>query len=240
MVVVFVATFAAGWVAAGSPRISYAGFQIAFAFFLCAVQGAAPAFDMTIARDRVIGMLLANFVVYLVFTKVWPITVAGRIDAAMASLLRKLSVMAAAARSRRFALASDACAALGAIEQDLRLARYEPSSVRPTNDWLDARSRAAAEMAALIGPLLLWASRNSSLGPTIARRLDMLAARFGEPSAGPVTVASADSDYSGSPGNLKAPPDSMDRQIVAGIQSLERTSLAQYAVKQGVGSYASA
>jgi multidrug resistance protein MdtO len=38
MAVVFVATIASGWVAAGGPRISYAGFQIAFAFFICLIQ----------------------------------------------------------------------------------------------------------------------------------------------------------------------------------------------------------
>ena len=56
------ARFASAWVAAGTPRISYAGFQIAFAFFLCVIQGATPAFDMTIARDRVIGILFGNLV----------------------------------------------------------------------------------------------------------------------------------------------------------------------------------
>jgi multidrug resistance protein MdtO len=38
------------WVAAGSPRVAYAGFQMAFAFFLCVIQGPGPSFDMTIAR----------------------------------------------------------------------------------------------------------------------------------------------------------------------------------------------
>jgi multidrug resistance protein MdtO len=240
MAVVFLAAFASGWIAAGSPRISYAGFQIAFAFFLCVVQGSAPAFDLTIARDRVIGMLLANVVIYLVFTRVWPVTVAGSIDAAVASLLRKLSAMATAAKSGRYALASDASAALGAIEQDVSLARYEPSSVRPTNDWLDARSRAADEIAALMGPLFLRASQNFSLGAEIARRLDMLAGRFGDRAAAPGTDAKAVADHLGSPGNLKAVPDRMDRQIVAGIQSLEQASLAPYAAERGAGSHAPA
>ena len=45
MVVVFLAALVGGWIAAGGPRISYVGFQLAFAFFLCVIQGAAPAFD---------------------------------------------------------------------------------------------------------------------------------------------------------------------------------------------------
>src|ERR1700754_3471677 len=94
--IVFVGACASGWVAAGSPRISYAGFQIAFAFFLCVIQGSAPAFDMTTARDRVIGILFGNLVVYLVFSNIWPVTVTRRIDTGMATVLRRLGAMMAA------------------------------------------------------------------------------------------------------------------------------------------------
>jgi Fusaric acid resistance protein family len=55
MVVVFLGALVSAWVAAGSPRIACAGFQIAFAFFLCVIQGSAPSFDMTDGqgpRDR--------------------------------------------------------------------------------------------------------------------------------------------------------------------------------------------
>ena len=39
------------WIAAGPARISYAGFQIGFAFLLCILQGSAPEFDLAVARD---------------------------------------------------------------------------------------------------------------------------------------------------------------------------------------------
>ena len=90
MVVVFLGALVSAWVAAGSPRIAYAGFQIAFAFFLCVIQGSGPSFDMTIARDRVIGILLGNIVVYVLFTNIWPVSVGKRIDPAIAALLRRL------------------------------------------------------------------------------------------------------------------------------------------------------
>ena len=88
MAIVFLAALVSGWIAAGSPRIAYVGFQVAFAFFLCVIQGAAPAFDMAVARDRVIGILFGNLVVALVFTLIWPVSVADRVDPALTSVLR--------------------------------------------------------------------------------------------------------------------------------------------------------
>jgi hypothetical protein len=44
---------------------------------------------MTIARDRTIGILFGNLVVAIVFTQIWPVTIAGRIDPAIAGLLRR-------------------------------------------------------------------------------------------------------------------------------------------------------
>ena len=179
MAVVFLGAFAAGYIAAGSPRISYAGFQMAFAFFLCVVQGSAPAFDLTIARDRVIGILLGNLVVYLLFTNLWPVSVGKRIDPAIASLLRHLSAMVRAADTpARRALASGALSRLAEIETNIDLAAYEPAAVRPSASWLAARRYSVDEIGALCGPLLLSADNDTSRSAQIAERLEALAARF--------------------------------------------------------------
>ena len=235
MAVVFVATLASGWVAGGSPRIAYAGFQIAFAFFLCTIQGSAPAFDMTIARDRVIGILFGNLVVYLVFSNIWPVTVAQRVDSGIATLLRRLGAMATAVnRSRRCLLASEACAALGAIEQDIKLAQYEPSSVRPANDWLDLRRRTANAIAALMGPLWLRANQDPSLGGGLSRRLNGLAGSFGDhsESGAPPTDQEGASGAPGPP-NLPVPDANLtEESIVAHLQGLER-ALALRSAEEG-------
>jgi multidrug resistance protein MdtO len=235
MAVVFVATLASGWVAGGSPRIAYAGFQIAFAFFLCTIQGSAPAFDMTIARDRVIGILFGNLVVYLVFSNIWPVTVAQRVDAGIATLLRRLGAMATAVnRSRRCSLASEASAALGAIEQDIKLAQYEPSSVRPANDWLDLRRRTANAIAALMGPLWLRANQDPSLGGELSRRLNGLAGSFGDhsESGAPPTDQEGASGAPGPP-NLPVPDANLtEESIVAHLQGLER-ALALRSAEEG-------
>ena len=62
----------AGWVAAGSPRIAYAGLQIAFAFYLAIFQGFAPGTDLDIIRDRVAGVVLGIVVMTIVFSYLWP------------------------------------------------------------------------------------------------------------------------------------------------------------------------
>ncbi len=55
VVVVACASAVAGWVAAGSERISYAGLQMAFAFFYSVFQGYAPDTDLDNVRNRVSG-----------------------------------------------------------------------------------------------------------------------------------------------------------------------------------------
>jgi len=105
MALVLFGAWLAAWVAFGSPRIAYAGFQIALVFFMCVIQGAAPGFDLTVARDRTIGILIGNVVVYLVFTRVWPVSVAARCRRAPGTgRKRNGSVRSAGTRSRADAL----------------------------------------------------------------------------------------------------------------------------------------
>jgi multidrug resistance protein MdtO len=176
MVVVFVAALLSGWIAAGGPRISYSGLQFAFAFFLCVVQGAAPAFDMTIARDRTIGIFFGDIVVAIVFTQIWPVTIAGRIDPALTALLRQVAALASAASmSKRWELAAELRTKLAAFEQDLALARYEPSAIRPPRAWQDERRDVARTLSSLQGPLLIGADQDPAGFAGTVRRLDRLA-----------------------------------------------------------------
>jgi uncharacterized membrane protein YccC len=72
VVVVAIAAAIAGWVATGSQRISYAGIQIAFAFFYSVFQGYAPDTDLDNVRNRVIGILFGLLVTAFVFNYIWP------------------------------------------------------------------------------------------------------------------------------------------------------------------------
>ncbi|WP_241022658.1 FUSC family protein, partial [Burkholderia sp. Se-20373] len=172
MALVFAGGWLAAWVAFGSPRIAYAGFQIAFAFFLCVIQGAGPGFDLTIARDRTIGILLGNVVVYLVFTRIWPVSIGKQIDAGLAALIdqwRRLAQVAQPAERR--ALAAEAFARHGAITQELGLVHYEPSWVRPASCW--RRTRAPRPPAACLPSARTCSrprpSRRRGAGPPSAR-----------------------------------------------------------------------
>ena len=188
MAVIFAAAFGSAWIAAGSPRIAYAGFQIAFAFFLCMIQGPAPAFDMTVARDRVIGILLGDVVSYLVLTMIWPVSVTLRIDPAISTLLRRLAdIVVATDIAVRRATAAEVLASYGAVERDLGLVPYEPRRTRPDDGWLQRRIRATQEIMALAGPLLLSADRAPENSAAVRQRLNALTDRPDEvPAPGPV------------------------------------------------------
>src|SRR6059058_385217 len=72
VVVVACASAIAGWVATGTELISYAGLQIAFAFFYSVFQGYAPDTDLDNVRNRVVGILFGLIVTGFVFQYIWP------------------------------------------------------------------------------------------------------------------------------------------------------------------------
>ena len=87
---IFAVSVGAAWVATSSELLSYAGLQIAFAFFLGILQGYAPATDLTVLRDRVAGILLGNIVITIIFSSFWPQSARSGIRAAVAEALRAI------------------------------------------------------------------------------------------------------------------------------------------------------
>ena len=91
VVVVACASAIAGWVATGTELISYAGLQIAFAFFYSVFQGYAPDTDLDNVRNRVVGILLGLIVTGLVFQYIWPERTIDRLRAALRAALQQLA-----------------------------------------------------------------------------------------------------------------------------------------------------
>ena len=64
-------TVVAAWIATSSPRLSYFGVQLALAFFVINLQEFKMQTSLTVARDRVMGILLGLFMMWLVFDQLW-------------------------------------------------------------------------------------------------------------------------------------------------------------------------
>ena len=95
-VLVGAVTLLAAWIATGSDAISYAGFQVAFTFYLTVLQGFSRTSNIVVARDRVLGILLGNLLMTVVFTHLWPVRIGSSIRQALS---RAAEALAAALRS---------------------------------------------------------------------------------------------------------------------------------------------
>jgi multidrug resistance protein MdtO len=87
-------TAVAAWVVLGSPRISYAGVQIALAFYMCVIQGFEPTWYFYTIRDRLVGILLGNAVITLVFQYIWPVRASDAMWTSLGSAMRVMARLA--------------------------------------------------------------------------------------------------------------------------------------------------
>lgn len=87
----------AAWVANGSSLVQYMGWQMALAFFLCVLQGFGPSFGIDTATNRVLGIVIGNVVVAVVFLSFWPVTVTDGVARQLASAIAAIGRVAAGA-----------------------------------------------------------------------------------------------------------------------------------------------
>lgn len=80
-----------GWVATSSERLAYAGMQMAFAFYLGILHDYAPATDLTVLRDRVVGIVLGNILMSMIFSALWPVSATQVVRASMGKVLELLA-----------------------------------------------------------------------------------------------------------------------------------------------------
>jgi multidrug resistance protein MdtO len=93
LLVVAPVTFLAAWIGFGSDRIAYAGWQIGLAFFLSTFQEFGPTLDMETARDRVVGIIFGNIIIFVVFTAIWPVSVARVVRAQLSKAAEHLAAL---------------------------------------------------------------------------------------------------------------------------------------------------
>jgi multidrug resistance protein MdtO len=84
-------TALSSWFMTSSPRLSYFGLQMALAFYLINLQEFTIQTSLEVARDRVLGVLLGVFMMWIVFDPLWGATAAVEMKRAFTSNLRLLA-----------------------------------------------------------------------------------------------------------------------------------------------------
>ena len=94
-VVLFVSVTAlSSWFMTSSPRLSYFGIQVAVAFYLINLDGFKMQTSLAVARDRVVGILLGLFIMWLVFDQLWGAPAAVQMKKTFISNLRLVAQFA--------------------------------------------------------------------------------------------------------------------------------------------------
>jgi multidrug resistance protein MdtO len=92
-ILVAAVTLLAAWFATASERISYAGWQIAISFYLAVLQGFSRTSKLSVGRDRVLGILLGNVLMTIVFAAFWPVRIKPALRQSLARSLEGLAAM---------------------------------------------------------------------------------------------------------------------------------------------------
>jgi len=94
LVLFVIVTALCSWVLTSSPRLSYFGVQAALAFYLVHVQEFKIQTSLGVARDRVVGILLGLFMMWLVFDRLGTTTASVEMKRTFISNLRLVAQFA--------------------------------------------------------------------------------------------------------------------------------------------------
>ncbi len=149
------ATAFASWFMTSSPRLSYFGVQVAVAFYLIHLNSFAIEPSLSIARDRVVGILLGLIMMWLVFDQLWTAPAVVEMKKAFISVLRLLAQFAKEP-----------------VSPDLGVARERSYSLRETiNRGFDSAGASADAVVFEFGPSrhqdLAWRSKLKECQPQL-------------------------------------------------------------------------
>lgn len=160
LALIFAGSLLAAWVKSGDERIAYAGFQIGLAFFLSDLKGYGPTSDMTTARDRIIGILLGNFITYAVFTSFWPSSAYDKIRDKVSAALKALQAQFNASSVQdELQKAASVQSALAQAERMIEFASVEPIHLRANMDELATYQAITSQISCLTEDGLIPARR---------------------------------------------------------------------------------
>jgi multidrug resistance protein MdtO len=201
------------WIATATPRLSYLGVQVAFAFFLIHLQEFAPQTSLAIARDRVMGVLLGLMSMWLFFDHLWVKDALQAMQGGFARNLQRLAELIELARKpasgevarRALQLGDQINARFNAVkaQADAVVFEFGPSRQRKLKIRDDIRrwqpALGALLQVQMTGLQYLFETRAQKLAPGIAEALSA----FEEDMA--VTARGMSDELSGRP--CRIPPD---------------------------------
>jgi multidrug resistance protein MdtO len=197
------------WIATATPRLSYLGVQLAFAFYLIHLQEFAPQTSLSIARDRVMGVLLGLTSMWLIFDHLWVKDALQEMQEGFARNLQRLAELlelackpASEEVARRALELSDEINAVKA-QSDAVVFEFGPSRQRKLEIRDDIRrwqpALGALLQVQMTGLQYLFETRARKLAQGIAEALSA----FEEDMA--ITARIMSEEVSGKPGRI--PPD---------------------------------
>ncbi len=102
-----VVTAFASWFMTSSPRLSYFGVQIAVAFCLIHLNSFAIEPSLSIARDRVVGILFGLIMMWFVFDQLWVASAVSDMNRAFLSAVRLLAQFVREPTSKDYKVAAE-------------------------------------------------------------------------------------------------------------------------------------
>lgn len=143
----------AAWVSNGSSRIQYMGWQMALAFFLCVLQGFGPALDIAVATNRILGILIGNVVVAVIFSTLWPTSVGPAIAGGFSRALQAMRAVLLPGQRSDTAIVAPTIAEAQRLDElsgfEIRRVRQRYKLLEHSTDIAPAIDRASAPFALL-------------------------------------------------------------------------------------------